>query len=1092
LFLPAVAILIVAPAHAGDEQPLGYRIETVYRAPSGDLVKTQTDAVQIVPSLVDVDHDIATGNAGADVLVQLTIDAGRATLRVTKLPGAAATLPLSVEAILPDPRRDLPIPILGQPDEALRVAFGYDALASTAPSAYDATLAIAGTGRVTSFSLDLHTAAAGDTIGVTAEVFTEGSGGERLDPIKGRVDYAPVPTAAHFGVLSGSDIGQGIGAGQASIDLASDVPTTAGVTIDDIQGDDQMHAEARIDKVPHTMSLVLTTVEETGQTTFSYRASARVGVISVDITETSGGDITSDTVLEVRDMALSATLVQDAPNHATFQSESPIGVVKAGFATGGRVRFLDDPAYLHQFTDATIDSLSFQVLGLTAAEVGTGDPFVVGATMAPGPFRVSIIDGSATTEARFIDLPGTVRLSGSPSQGTLHYSASGPVDTVTIDATDPAGIAGRATAMHVLLRQLPTEIDLDYGEDNNTVSLDANGATLGLIEVQLTSGPDERLDGSVDGVLVNDLADRYVVFARVNQLRKVVASTDDERIDLQLDTAAARVFKADVNQTNASGDPTYVRATIDRLPSSVHVTYDPAAGTVNYSGSSRIDSIVVDAFDPDGLSGRATTAHVLLQDIPETLTLGFTPGASSVSIDANGQTLGLIEAFLTSGPLEQLDPSVDGVLYRDLSDRYVVFGRVTGLRRVSIDEGPPPSLALDTTGGRIFVVDIALQKPGGIATTAARIDRLPSSLSAHFSNATTFAYTASSGVSLVTLDAYDPDGISNRATALHARLVDLPNALDVAADPNGTMTLDAKGQTLGLLEFQLTSGPDDRIASSFDGLLLNDLQDRYVMFARITGLKKVVATQQPQPNVTLQTTGGRILKVELNEWNGSKVEYTRATLTSLVPSVTIRFIESGTKQEITYTASAPTTSIVLDTNSGDRWNMHASIANPLPASVYFCQSDGSACNGGVRSAGAGAFKFDASEHTTVNLFDCVRPLNSNCTGPDPATEFTYVSNLRIRHLDMDADASSSGESGYIFMNTTSGGVHHTMTGYLLNENGSGGGFEADFGSGFWAENRHGRWSLWGLSKTKSGSINCNASLAVRVIGLWIGVTSYLC
>lgn len=1089
--LAGLATLLAAPAFADDE-PLSYVIRTELARPGGAIVTTSA-AVQIVPSTVDVDENISTGTGGKDITVQMTIDAGRATLRVTTLPGAPANMPLKVEAILPDPRGGLPLPLLGEPDDGLRVAFGYDARTATAPQAYDATLAIAGAGRVTSFSLDLHTALPGPTLGVIAEIYEEGPGGERLDPIRGRVDYTPVPAAAHFGVLSSSDIGPGIGAGQASIDLASDVPTTATIVLEDIQGDDQTRASAVVDKVPNTMSLILTVVEETGQQTFSYRASARVERIVLDIVTSSDNEIVSDAYLELRDMALSATLVQDAPDHATFQSESPIGVVRAGFATGGQVRFLDEPAYLHAFKDGALDSLSFQILGLSAAEVGSGDPFVIGATMAPGPFHVSLIDGPAVTDAWFRDLPGTVRLAGSPTAGTINYTASGPVDTVTIDAIDPAGLAGRATELHLLLRDLPTAIDLDYGEDNETVSLDAKGATLGLIEVSLTDGASDALPGSVDGVLVRDLNDRYVVFARVNGLRKVVASTDDDKLDLELDTAENRIFVADIDRLNDQGRVATIDARIDELPAELRVTYDPATGQITYEGSATIDEITVDAHDPDGLSGRATTAHVLLRDIPTNLSLGFSPGASSVTIDAQGGTLGLIEAQLTSGPDERIDSAYDGVLFKDLADRYVMFGRVTGLRRVVVNEGPPPSLELTTTGGRIFVVDIALQKPGGIATTAARIERLPASLTANFSTSTNFAYTATSGVALLTLDAYDPAGISGRAKHLHARLESLPSRLDVAADPSGAITLDAHGQTLGLLEFQLTSGPNDTFAPAYDGLLLNDLADRYVMFARITGLRRAVATQSPAPDITLETTGGRILKLEINEWNGSKVEYTRGELRSLVPNVRIQFTEGGGKQEITYTASAPTESITLDTNAGDRWNLRASIANPLPASVYFCQSDGGACTGNVRSSGAGAFRFIASEHTTVNVFDCVRPLSASCTAPGPATEFTYVENLRVRHLDMDADSDDVGFAGYIFLNTTSGGVRHAMSGYLLNENGGGGGFEAGFGNGFSAENRKGSWSGWGLSKTKTGSINCaGTSLAVRVFSIWFGVTSYLC
>src|SRR5688572_9307531 len=99
---------VVASAEEAPLDPLTYTLRTVYRTPAGGQITNDVAAVQVLPVPVVVDHDLSTGLGGADVLAQLTIDAGRATLRVTKLPLAPASLPLSVEAILRDPRGGLP------------------------------------------------------------------------------------------------------------------------------------------------------------------------------------------------------------------------------------------------------------------------------------------------------------------------------------------------------------------------------------------------------------------------------------------------------------------------------------------------------------------------------------------------------------------------------------------------------------------------------------------------------------------------------------------------------------------------------------------------------------------------------------------------------------------------------------------------------------------------------------------------------------------------------------------------------------------------------------------------------------------------
>jgi hypothetical protein len=123
----------------------------------------------------------------------------------------------------------------------------------------------------------------------------------------------------------------------------------------------------------------------------------------------------------------------------------------------------------------------------------------------------------------------------------------------------------------------------------------------------------------------------------------------------------------------------------------------------------------------------------------------------------------------------------------------------------------------------------------------------------------------------------------------------------------------------------------------------------------------------------------------------------------------------------------------------------------------------------------------------LNVFDCVRPLNASCQRGS-ASEFTQVDNWRVRHFAFDADADSVGESGYTW-NDTDG---HALQGYLLYI-GSSTGFEANIRPGYWSNDRHVEWDLWGLIKDKSGSVNCAGSdFDIRVLGIWIGVTSYVC
>ncbi|HVE94630.1 MAG TPA: hypothetical protein VNB24_06885 [Acidimicrobiales bacterium] len=1357
------------------EELLTYQVHTVYPGAAGTIDKT-TDAPLLVPTPINVDDDVTTGTGGNDVAVQLTIDAGRATLRVQTLPNAPSPLPLAVEGIMPDPRRS----------SDLKVAFGYDALTDTAPAVYDATIALVGASRLSSFALDVTTVSPGSTLAVTAGVFDQGPDGERVNPQHGRIDFTPVPTVTHLNVLTGSDLGLT----QSGVDFVVNTPTTVDLLLEDVSGDDVTRATGRIAEVPETLSLLLTS-NSSGTQNWTYRANARVGLVDLRVADTNGAVVNDDFSVRIEDLPLSMALLSDSPTHSTFTSDSAVGVIEAGFAHGGAVAELADPAYLYQTAEPGFDSLAFRVLGLSRAELSTADPTVIDVDMTAGPFHVliqdgnrvidgmirdlpssvraelsttgnqlslvgnarigeivvdahdpdglagratdldlrlvdlpesvtfsygteggsagvdaadgvigsvdllltsgpvisvddgfdgviledvadhfalvaklnglteasvstgeapyditlrkaagpflaEIVQGTRNTRIEFLDLPSSLQASFDPA-GALMLSSSAPIAEINATLNDPNGVSGRATHASALLRDVPTTIDVAWDASGDAVGVDARGQRLGLLEFVLTSGPDIALPAGYDGVVLDDVADHYGVAVRMNGLRKALLSTGDAPYSIELDKDAGP-FLVDLQDGSRE-----TRIEVLDMPSSLDATLDPA-GSISLVGSASIGEINTMIYDPAGVADRATRATAILRDVPTTLNVTWNAAGGQVGVDAQGQTVGLIDVLLTSGPtiavpagfdgvlledvadhysvavrLNQLKKAVvstgaspytleiqkapgpfsvrmlqgtrdtniqvldlpssltatvnpagslaytssatigkltasvvdtasavsgrakrveatlvglptsldvtwaggngglsadakgqtvgsidflmtsgpvetiaageDGVKVRDLADRYVVVGRLTGLKKVTFAQGPPPSFTLNTVGGRKFTAEIDTQKPAGIATIDAAITVLPATLSVQFTDPTTFAYRASAGVASVTLDAFDPAGISGRANRLKGVLTSLPTGLDVIAGTTGTIVADALGGTVGNVDFQLTSGPDDRVAAGFDGVLLNDLADRYVLHARMQNLKKVSGVVSSTPDITLNTAGGRPFKAELNRRNTAtgKVEYTRATLLNLPATVNLKFVEGGSKQEITYTASSEATSLTLDTNAGDRWNLNASIANPLPASVKVCQASDSACGGSGRGSNAGSLRFDASNHTTVNLFDCTRPLNSTCVRNGAAAEYIRVDNLRARYMNFDANASGSGESGHIYLDTN----NHELTGFAKIEDGSTG-FEAQFNPGFRSEDRLGRWSLWGLSKTKTGSITCNGNLSIRVIGIWIGVTSYLC
>lgn len=182
------------------------------------------------------------------------------------------------------------------------------------------------------------------------------------------------------------------------------------------------------------------------------------------------------------------------------------------------------------------------------------------------------------TSTSLLKVPSNVRLDFTKSDGALdvQYSASSQVPSAEIHGTDFRGLPDRANQLHVLLKGVPTKLGFriarndtttirekevdppdacermeDPTEDpscpghpdyvppkETTTTTEANtdlsvttpvpGSRLGTGEIQMTSGPDDRLPETApkgnpqDGVLVRDLEDRFVVFARVSQFDELV------------------------------------------------------------------------------------------------------------------------------------------------------------------------------------------------------------------------------------------------------------------------------------------------------------------------------------------------------------------------------------------------------------------------------------------------------------------------------------------------------------------------------------------------------------------------------------------
>lgn len=418
--------------------------------------------------------------------------------------------------------------------------------------------------------------------------------------------------------------------------------------------------------------------------------------------------------------------------------------------------------------------------------VGPGSSFDITSDAAQPvtTFGAGFADGNVGANLAVQDLPTQLQVGYSPSQGAVTYLASATVPQILATATDPSGIAGPATSARLLLQQVPTEFDLALGQGASSVSLNAHGRTIGLVQVELTNGPSQTVAAGQDGVIVQNTSAGYEIFAQVYGLQKVSFAQSSSAVNASLQTTGGVPFTANV----ADGSLTAALG-IDNLPSSLAVDYSASQGTFTYQASAVVNQITATVADPAGIAGPATSARVLLQQVPTVLDLTFGQAATSVSLNANGQTLGLIQVELTNGPSQAVPAGQDGVIMQNTPSGYEVFAQVYGLQKVSFTQSASGvSASLQTTGGVPFTASVTSQPQGGsVSTTDVTLDDLAPTLAV--------SYAPSSGGTNVTYQASQPENslsVSTNAggSPLHAVMNVVPASFSLAFGSGNQTTIN--------------------------------------------------------------------------------------------------------------------------------------------------------------------------------------------------------------------------------------------------------------------------------------------------------------
>ncbi len=527
-----------------------YAFETTYDPPGAapPIKKTFTAIVQ-VPTSMDVDNDGTPDVRGTIQVVNFSPISVQ--LKIEKI-GGPAQMPLKVEAVV------------ALPDGGGRTAaVGYDALGSTAPG----NVTVTGGFNGPTTNVTMNTAGAPPSVDVIAELFS-GTSAARSNRQAGRVGFAPVPASLQATITGDPDATQ--------VSLLSSEPSKVDVDYLDETGTNDLNVSATVDKLPTSASVEFSDGPQ--GMSGKYRGSAAIDDVDASLRETNGNTIVTDAKLNLEDLPTEIDITQPGPDSVKVVANNPVGVAEGGFATGGEVELLDsaaNPAYANIVDNGGVSSKALRALGVSNAEANLGNTLSLNATLASSPFRLRVVDGNLNIDGRILNLPSQIGLVYDPADGKIDYTANAPIGEISVDANDPDGLLARATDVDLRVLNLPQALTLEFGQDGDTVIVDAHGGEVGQIEVEATNGPAANLIPGQDGIKLRDIeGGDFVLAGRLTGLRKARVDMAPDP-DLDVDAGGNQVLNVDVRTQATGQEEIFMTAKLDTLKPNTKIQVRP-------------------------------------------------------------------------------------------------------------------------------------------------------------------------------------------------------------------------------------------------------------------------------------------------------------------------------------------------------------------------------------------------------------------------------------------------------------------------------------------------------------------------------------
>jgi hypothetical protein len=815
---------------------LDYQYVTRFKDLRGGKIVRRHTALLNVPTALNVDDEPLP-----DVIATLQVfSLTQFSLKIDRVLGEIATLPVKIEAIVDDPTAG------GLPRENINV--GYDARDSRAPNTWKATATLPddGSDALTTLNIVKDIVGAGTTIKTVGGLFN-GDALKRKDPMGGEIGYTPVPTQATLGLTLGSYM---------EVRAGANLPVGVKAHAEIVGGPREQLIDVNLAGLPQNLSVRL---EEPGtnQRIVTYAASASVPSLDATYSDSVGGTLGTKVVAKASGLPTGMVLNQTGARAATFNATGgTLGSVEVGYANG-EPRLLTNAThpYARIFDDGTLKSYAGRIDALQSASVDATTKITGELQLGPDPrkpFRALVDMPGRHIDGLVEDLPRHLKVLYDADGGVIDYNAFGEtIDDITLDAGQSTPFFGRVKRIHAHISDLPSLATVNIKPNNGGFKLDTNNP-IGSVEALLTSGPDASLPAGQLGAQVEDLADRFTAFARVEGLRLVDVTTGPGEAvagHVQLASKPLRVRYLRTGQT--------IDASLSPIPSDMTVSFDPAAGKVDYDANAPIDSIDATLTADAPLFGRVKRVVARVEKLPNDVSIGFKPASGSGVDFSATPAVGMIQAALDDGvnSATPLAAGKSGVVMKAIPSEFSLFGRIFNVSSAKVTTTGPNLDASLTTGPlpdnelQDLDLDVTFDTPGDAVADPAHIvgfvQDLPTTLSLKQQGSKTI-YDAFSTVPKVTLDARNLPGGSSGGSldgGLHnavGTLTGVPTHFEIAQSPKAGLTANGAFTRADLEAWD--HGPQNAAFPEDDRnkVALNTRDGRLHVQARVFALSKVL------------------------------------------------------------------------------------------------------------------------------------------------------------------------------------------------------------------------------------------------------------